>query len=44
MSDRILVMYKGKIEESGDAEEIYLHPKSEYTKQLIASVPKGITA
>ena len=44
MSDRVLVMYKGKIEESGDAEEIYLHPKSEYTKQLIASVPKGITA
>lgn len=44
MSDRILVMYKGKIEESGTAEEVYLHPQSEYTRQLINSVPKGIVA
>jgi peptide/nickel transport system ATP-binding protein len=44
MSDRIFVMYKGKIEESGLSEEIYLNPKSEYTRQLIASVPKGIIA
>ena len=44
MSDRILVMYKGKIEESGMSEDIYLNPKSEYTRQLIASVPKGIIA
>jgi len=44
MSDRVLVMYKGKIEESGPAEEIYLRPKSEYTKMLIESIPKGITA
>ncbi len=42
MSDRILVMYKGKIEESGFSEDIYLNPKSEYTRQLIASVPKGL--
>ena len=44
MSDRILVMYKGKIEESGMSEDVYLNPKSEYTRQLIASVPKGIIA
>ena len=44
MSDRVLVMYKGKIEESGTAEEIYLNPRSEYTRKLIDSVPKGITA
>ncbi len=44
MSDRILVMYKGKIEESGFSEDIYLTPKSEYTRQLIASVPKGVIA
>ncbi len=44
MSDRILVMYKGKIEESGFSEDIYLNPKSEYTRQLIASVPKGVIA
>lgn len=39
ISDRIAVMKDGKIEESGTAEEIYHHPKSEYTKNLIASIP-----
>jgi peptide/nickel transport system ATP-binding protein len=39
ISDRILVMNKGKAEEIGDAEQIYYHPKKEYTKQLIASIP-----
>jgi peptide/nickel transport system ATP-binding protein len=42
ISDRILVMNKGKIEESGDAEEIYQHPKSPYTQQLIAAIPKAV--
>lgn len=43
-SDRIIVMNKGKIEESGPADEIYEHPQKEYTKKLIASIPKGIAA
>ncbi|MDZ4796376.1 MAG: ABC transporter ATP-binding protein [Bacteroidota bacterium] len=42
ISDRILVMNKGKIEESGPADEIYFNPASAYTKKLIASIPKGI--
>jgi peptide/nickel transport system ATP-binding protein len=42
ISDRIMVMNKGKIEESGNADEIYFNPKSDYTKKLIASVPKGL--
>jgi peptide/nickel transport system ATP-binding protein len=42
MSDRIVVMNKGKIEEVGDADEIYNNPKREYTKRLIAAIPKGI--
>jgi peptide/nickel transport system ATP-binding protein len=42
ISDRILVMNKGKMEEIGAAEEICQHPKKEYTKKLIASIPKGI--
>ncbi|HET6994564.1 MAG TPA: ABC transporter ATP-binding protein [Chitinophagaceae bacterium] len=42
ISDRIMVMNKGKIEESGLADEIYYHPKSDYTKRLIASIPKGL--
>jgi peptide/nickel transport system ATP-binding protein len=42
ISDRIIVMNKGKIEETGEAEQIYLHPKTEYTQQLLASLPTGI--
>ena len=42
ISDRIMVMNKGKIEESGTANEIYFHPQKEYTKKLIASIPKGV--
>lgn len=41
MSDRMLVMNQGKIEELGDADEIYANPQSEYTRQLIAAIPKG---
>lgn len=41
MSDRMVVMNQGKIEELGDADEIYHNPKSEYTKKLIDSIPKG---
>ena len=39
MSDRILVMNKGKIEELGNAEDVYNNPKSDYTKKLIAAIP-----
>lgn len=41
ISDRIMVMNKGKIEEIGSAEQVYHHPSSSYTKKLIASIPKG---
>lgn len=41
ISDRILVMNKGMIEEMGNAEDIYSNPQKEYTKQLIASIPKA---
>jgi peptide/nickel transport system ATP-binding protein len=39
ISDRMMVMNKGEIVEIGDPEEIYYHPKEEYTKRLIASIP-----
>ena len=42
ISDRILVMNNGKIVESGQADQIYFHPQQEYTKNLVASIPKGI--
>jgi peptide/nickel transport system ATP-binding protein len=41
MSDRMVVMQKGKIEEMGDPDEIYANPQSEYTRRLIDSIPKG---
>ncbi|WP_231492053.1 ABC transporter ATP-binding protein [Pedobacter sp. Leaf170] len=39
ISDRILVMNKGKIEEEGFAEDIFFAPKADYTKKLIDAIP-----
>lgn len=39
MSDRVVVMKKGQIEETGDPDRIYTHPQSSYTKRLIESIP-----
>jgi peptide/nickel transport system ATP-binding protein len=44
VSDRIVVMNKGKIEEIGQADEIYFNPKTEYTKRLISSIPTGLVS
>ncbi|SDW06683.1 ABC transporter ATP-binding protein [Flavobacterium degerlachei] len=41
MSDQVLVMNKGKIEEIADADELYANPQREYTKKLIEAIPKG---
>ena len=41
MSDRMVVMQNGKIEEMGDADQIYLNAKTSYTKRLIAAIPAG---
>ena len=44
ISDRIMVMHKGKIVEQGDADDVYYHPKNDYTKNLIGSIPgKNLT-
>ena len=42
MSDQLVVMNKGKIEEIGDADLIYKTPKTNYTQKLIDAIPKGI--
>ncbi|HXO75762.1 MAG TPA: ABC transporter ATP-binding protein, partial [Puia sp.] len=42
ISDRIMVMNKGRIEEIGQAEAVYTSPESPYTKKLIAAIPRGI--
>lgn len=41
MSDQLVVMNKGKIEEIGEADSIYTNPKTDYTKSLIDAIPKG---
>ncbi|NIJ44061.1 peptide/nickel transport system ATP-binding protein [Wenyingzhuangia heitensis] len=42
MSDQLIVLNQGKIEEIGDADIIYNQPQKEYTKALIDAIPKGI--
>ena len=42
MSDQLLVMNNGKVEEMDDADIIYESPKKEYTKKLIHAIPKGL--
>ena len=41
MSDRMIVMNQGKIEEMGDADDIYNNPQTAYTQKLISAIPKG---
>ena len=38
MSDNVIVMNKGKVEESGDPDKIFNSPKKKYTKKLIDSI------
>jgi len=40
LSQTVYIMKKGRIVESGTAEEVILHPKEAYTKRLISDVPK----
>ena len=41
MSDSMVVMQAGKIEEMGDADQIYNKPATKYTQKLIDAIPKG---
>lgn len=44
ISDRMMVMNKGKIEEIGYPDDIYNNPKAEYTRKLIAAIPGASVA
>lgn len=39
MSDRIMVMRKGRVEEIGDANDVFNRPASDYTRQLLDAIP-----
>jgi ABC-type glutathione transport system ATPase component len=40
MADRVVVMHRGKIVEEGDVETIFENPQADYTRMLLAAVPK----
>jgi len=40
MSNRMMVMKDGRIEEMGDTESVYQDPKSDYTRRLINAIPR----
>ena len=40
MADRVVVMYRGKIVEEGRVEDIFENPRADYTRMLLAAVPK----
>lgn len=40
MADRVVVMYRGNLVEEGTATEIFENPKEDYTRALLAAVPK----
>ena len=41
IADRVAVMYDGSVVETGKARQILMAPKHQYTKSLIAAVPRG---
>ncbi|QLL56688.1 ABC transporter ATP-binding protein [Empedobacter falsenii] len=40
MSDQLLVMQHGEMKELDDADKVYAHPTTNYTKELIEAIPK----
>ena len=40
ISDRVAIMYLGRIVETADADELFAHPRHAYTQALIAAIPK----
>ncbi|GJD49453.1 Glutathione import ATP-binding protein GsiA [Methylobacterium crusticola] len=40
LADRVLVMSRGRVVESGTADEVFLRPRADYTRRLVAAVPR----
>jgi peptide/nickel transport system ATP-binding protein len=41
LAQRVAVMYRGRIVEQGDADQVFTNPQHEYTRQLLAAVPRA---
>ena len=41
LAHRVAVMYRGKIVEQGDGEQVFTNPQHDYTRQLLAAVPRA---
>lgn len=44
MSDRIVVMNQGRLEEDSPTEQLFQNPQSDYTRRLIAAIPGDVAA
>ena len=40
LADRVAVMYQGRVVEEADVQTLFAHPQNEYTKKLLAAVPR----
>jgi peptide/nickel transport system ATP-binding protein len=40
LAHHVVVMYKGRIVEQGDGDEVFTNPQHEYTRRLLAAVPQ----
>ncbi|WP_179474906.1 dipeptide ABC transporter ATP-binding protein [Mycolicibacterium vinylchloridicum] len=40
LAHRVVVMHRGAMVEYGDADDIFAHPKHEYTRKLLAAIPQ----
>jgi peptide/nickel transport system ATP-binding protein len=43
VTDEILVLHQGELVEHGPTRQVLLHPKHDYTQQLLAAVPNPFT-
>jgi peptide/nickel transport system ATP-binding protein len=41
LAHRVAVMYRGKIVEQGDGDQVFTDPQHEYTRRLLAAVPRA---